>query len=95
MEQGTTIVSDCWKGYVNLDKYRFEHKTVNHSVEFVNSVGFDTNKIEGQWRQMKASLPTHGRKKEHYSSYLAEFIWRYIIRGKDLFFVFLKDVASV
>jgi len=95
VEQGTTIVSDCWKGYVNLEKYGYEHKTVNHSVEFVNEEGYDTNKIEGQWRQMKVSLPTHGRKKEHYSSYLAEFIWRHINRGKDLFFVFLKDVGSV
>ena len=95
VEQGTTIVSDCWKGYVNLGKYGYEHKTVNHSVEFVSPEGYDTNKIEGHCRQTKVSLPTHGRKKEHYSSYLAEFLWRYINSGKDLFFGFLKDVASV
>ena len=59
---------------------------MNHSVEFVNAEGYDTNKIEGQWKQMK---------KEPYSSYLAEFIWRHINCGKDLFFVFLKDVGSV
>ena len=88
VEPGTTIVHDCWKGYVNLEKYGYEHKTVNHSVEFVNSESYDTNKIEGHWRQMKVSLPTHGKKKEHYSSYLAEFIWRYMNREKDLFFVF-------
>ena len=80
---------------MNLEKYGYPHKTVNHSVEFVNSEGYDTNKIEGQWRQMKVSLPTHGREKEHYSSYLAEFIWRYVNRDKDLFRVFLKDVAFV
>ena len=54
----TVIFSD---GYI--------HKTVNHSIEFVNKEGFHTNKIEGYWRQMKAKLPTHGRKKEQYSSY--------------------------
>ena len=64
VEQGTTIVSDCWKGYVNLKKYGYEHKIVNHSVEFVSPEGYDTNKIEGHWRQMKVSVPTHGRKKE-------------------------------
>ena len=90
VEQGTTIVSDCWKGYVNLKKYGYEHKTVNHSVEFVSLKGYNTNKIEGHWRQMKVNLPTHGRKKEHYSSYLAEFIWRYMNSGEDLFFVFLR-----
>lgn len=95
IEPGTIIVSDCWKAYVNLDKYGYTHKTVNHSVEFVSSEGYDTNKQEGHWRQMKVNLPTHGRKKEHYSSYLAEFIWRYVNRGNDLFKIFLKDVARV
>ena len=88
---GTLIVSDCWKGYINLEKHGYAHKTVNHSIEFVNDEGFH-NKIEGPWRQMKANLPSHGRKKEHYSSYLAEFIWRYVHRGEDLFWVFLDDV---
>ena len=67
-------------------------------MEFVSPDGFDTNKIEGQWtewRQLKVNVPTHGRKKEHYSSYLAEFIRRYDHRGEDLFKEFLKDVASV
>ena len=47
IEPGTIIVSDCWKAYVNLDKYGYTHKTVNHSVEFVSSEGYDTNKQEG------------------------------------------------
>lgn len=41
---------------------------------------------------MKVLLPTHGRKKEHYSSYLAEFILRYV---KDLFKVFVNDVVRI
>ena len=53
------------------------------------------NKQEGRWRQMKAHLSHAQKKKEHYLSYLAEFIWRYVNRGKDLFKVFLKDVARV
>ena len=95
IEPGTTIVSDCWKGYVNLSKHGYIHKTVNHSVEFVNEEGFHTNKIEGHWRQMKTKLPTHGRKKEHYSSYLAEFKWRYIHSGEDLWKVFLNDIKKI
>ena len=61
IEPGTTI-SDCWKEYVNLSKHGDIHKTVNQSVEFVNEEGFQTNKIEDHWRQMKARLPTQGRK---------------------------------
>ena len=34
--------------------------------EFKNEDGDHTNKIEGHWKQMKASFPTHGRKKQHY-----------------------------
>jgi len=42
IEPGATIVSDCWKGYITLAKYGYEHKTVNHSVEFANEDGYDT-----------------------------------------------------
>ena len=91
---GTTIVSDGWKAYVSLQKDGYLHKTVNHSLEFVNEEGFNTNKIEGHWRQVKAKLTTHGRKKEHYS-YLAEFKWRYVHRDEDLWKVFLDDVKKI
>lgn len=46
IEKGTTIISDCWKGYINLRKHGYEHITVNHSKEFVNSEGFHTNKMK-------------------------------------------------
>ena len=45
--KGTTIISDCWKAYINLEKHGYKHEMVNHSKEFVNSEGFHTNKIEG------------------------------------------------
>ena len=92
---GTVIVSDGWKAYANPGKHGYIHKTVNHSIEFVNKEGFHTNKIEGHWRQMKAKLRPHGRKKEHHSSYLAEFKWRYVHRGEDLWKVFLDDVKRI
>ncbi|PIK37754.1 hypothetical protein BSL78_25416 [Apostichopus japonicus] len=95
IEKGSVIISDCWKGYINLSKHGYEHKTVNHSEEFVNKEGFHTNKIEGHWRQMKSHLPTHGRKKYHYSSYLAEFIYRYKHKNGDIFSAFIKDVAQL
>ena len=54
---GTLIVSDCRKSYHNLDKHGYTHQTVNHSKEFVNEDGYNTNKMEGHWRHMKVSLP--------------------------------------
>ena len=31
IEPSSIIVSDCWKAYINLDKYGYTHETVNHS----------------------------------------------------------------
>lgn len=63
--------------------------TVNHSKGFVNKGGENTNKIEGHWRQAKCKLPRFGVRKHLFSSYLTEFIWRYMNRNEDLFEVFL------
>ena len=46
IKPGTTIISDCWKAYTNLEKYGYTHKTLNHSEEFVNKDGDSTNKIQ-------------------------------------------------
>ena len=53
------------------------------------------NKIEGHWRQAKAKLPPFGVRKHHFSSYLAEFMWRYMKRDQDLFATFLRDVKKI
>ena len=91
---GTTIVSDSWKPYDILSELDFEHLKVNHSKEFVNEDGDHTNKIEGHWRQAKASFPKFGVRKKYYSSYLAEFIWRYRNKGQDLFETFINDIKT-
>ena len=85
IEPGTVIVSDCWAAYKKLEQHGYTHRTVNHSKEFVNEDGQHTNKIEGHWRQAKAKLPTFGVRKYFFSSYLAEFMWRYMHKDEDLF----------
>ena len=95
LKPGTIIVSDCWKAYYNLEKYGYHHKTVNHSKEFVNEDGDNTNKIEGHWRQAKVKLPYFGVRNYLFSSYLAEFMWRYMNREGDLFQLFLDTVKEI
>ena len=68
---------------------------MNHSKEFVNKEEKHTNKIEGQWRHMKASMPKFSVRKHMYSGYLAEFLWHYLHKEEDLFEVFLSDIRKV
>ena len=92
---GTTIISDCWKAYTNLEKCGHTHKTLNHCEEFVNKDGDSTNKIKGHWRHAKVKMSPFGVRKHHFSSYLAEFMWRYRNRDNELFEMFLGDVNKL
>ena len=95
IQPGTTIISDCWKAYCNLEKHGYTHRTVNHSIEFVNDDGDSTNKMEGHWRHAKVKMSPFGVRKHHFSSYLAEFMWRYKNKDNDLFEMFLRDVKKI
>lgn len=60
----------------------------------MNKDGDHTNKIEGHWRHTKCKLPKFGVRKHLLSTYLAEFIRRYMHRDEDLFRVTLNDVKK-
>lgn len=73
---GSIIITDCWRGYLNLPTLGFEHLTVNHSLEFVNEItGACTNTIEGTWNALKNDIPVRNRTRFCENS-LLEFIWR-------------------
>ena len=40
-------------------------------------------------------MPPFGVRKHHFSSYLAEFMWRYRNKDNDLFEMFLQDVKKI
>ena len=91
---GTVIISDCWKAFCNVEKHGYTHRTVSHSIEFVNDSGDSTNKIEGHWQHAKVKMPPFRVKKHHFLSYLAEFMWCYRNKDNDLF-MFLQDVKKI
>mmetsp|Transcript_12445 Transcript_12445/g.11279 ORF Transcript_12445/g.11279 Transcript_12445/m.11279 type:complete len:340 (-) Transcript_12445:128-1147(-) len=81
---GTMIYSDCWAAYNGITEMNnYGHLTVNHSTNFVDpSTGCHTNRIEGQWRQIKAFLPRfgiknkNGKKTNLLNLYLYEYTYR-------------------
>lgn len=98
VRDGSTIYTDCWKGYNNLTKEGFEHMTVNHSLHFVDpDTGVDTNKIESQWRPLRRRLARGGVQKDKLAAHLAEFLWRRDCsrRGVDPFGELTVDIRNV
>jgi hypothetical protein len=61
----TTIITDCWAGYKDLDlifpEHHYLHLTVNHKRGFVNpETQADTQSIEGFWSVIKRRLRKQG-----------------------------------
>jgi len=51
------VISDCWDAYRDLGSLGYTHRTVNHSINFVDPVtGAHTNTIEATWRSVKVFL---------------------------------------
>jgi hypothetical protein len=75
---GSVVLTDMWRGYAGLaDLLDVEHRTVNHSREFVDPVtGTHTNHIEATWAGMKRRIPIRNRNADTIGSHLLEFIWR-------------------
>lgn len=73
---GTNVITDCWKGYLNIDKDGFYHATVNHRYHFVNpeNVRIHTQNIERVWRSLKSSIPK-SVPNGHKNSYLIQFLY--------------------
>ena len=56
---GTTVWSDQWAAYNSVASLSNvnRHTTVNHSIEFVNTVtGVHTQNIESYWNRVKVKL---------------------------------------
>ncbi|KCZ81970.1 hypothetical protein H312_00613, partial [Anncaliia algerae PRA339] len=78
VEYGTTIITDCWAGYVNLEELGFLHLTVNHSENFVDPfTGANTQAIENRWsiykRKFRSRYITCNSELPYY---FAEFIFK-------------------
>jgi transposase-like protein len=77
---GTTIFSDMWPSYTNLEKdlkdMKIFHRSVNHKKEFVNSEepSVHTQTIERLWKSFRELVPKT-TKMEMIESYFASFLY--------------------
>ena len=81
---GTTIITDKWKGYINLGNHGYVHEDVNHLTNFVDPVsGAHTNGIEGTWTHVKNRVLRRGgrRTPDSLDADLTNFMW---LRQKQL-----------
>ena len=75
---GTTIWSEQWAAYNNLANISFQHRTVNHTLHFVDPNTLLTmNRVEAMWQHAKSKLkammgPTN---RDMIQDHLAEFMW--------------------
>ena len=95
VEPGTTMISDKFSPYFNLNNVGYKHLVVNHSENFVDSyTGAHSNVIEGVWSQIKRKLKAMNRTvKSKLPSYLDEYNWRKCYPG-DPFDNLLEAIAE-
>ena len=75
---GTTIYSDQWRAYNNLQNIGYNHQTVIHSLYFVDlHTGVNTNCVEAMWQRAKAKFKSmHGPgNRDLIADYLIEYMW--------------------
>ena len=96
IEPSTTVISDCWGAYRDIDSLRYTHRTVNHSLYFVDpDTGDHTNNIESTWPRLKVFLVPYNRAEDccyHFAHYT--FAARCKAQGIPPFLQFLHIVAS-
>ncbi len=93
VEAGTTVMTDSWKAYNELEAKGFHHLTVNHSRHYVDpDTWANFEKIQASWRAMKKRIYRGGIPKERLGEYLCEYLWRRDVkhRGADLFAEMVK-----
>ena len=96
IEPGTTVISDCWGAYHNLGSQGYQHRTVNHSINFRDPVtGDHTNTTESTWHIVKVFLGQYNRG-EDYVYHLAHYLFaaRCKAQGIPHFLLFLYFVAN-
>ena len=78
VKPGTKICSDTWRAYTGLAVKGYVHRTVEHRKKQYAKGRNHINGLEGFWGYLKRQLASRGGiRRERFSLYLAEYVWRY------------------
>ena len=91
---GSIILTDMWRGYSSLEELGFQHRQVNHSVEFVSFEGTCTNTAEGTNNALKLRIRPRNRTRDGIAEHLGEFVWRRK-SGNDMWGSFISALRDV
>ena len=102
VKNGSTIITDTYHAYKDLDK-RYNHETVKHSMgEYVKkdsktAFKIHTNTVEGFWAQVRRSVYGiyHWVSEKHIQKYLNECGYRYStsdFSNTDKFYMFFNNI---
>ena len=97
VKPGSIIHSDEWRAYKKIpENLGFEHKTVNHSIWFVDKkTNVHTQTIEAYWSKQKRHLRAmKGCKRHVLEDYLQELMFRERHIG-NLFYDFCDTIAEM
>lgn len=81
VREGSTIITDGWRGYSGLAQ-DFTHQVIKHNLGIYVTDGYHTNSIEGFWSQLKRGIIGiyHVVSPKHLAKYCEEFAYRYNTR---------------
>ena len=101
---GSTIYSDGWSAYCDLNALGYKHFTVLHkysfkktyvNVETNEEVVVHTNRIEGAWMHAKSHFRRmSGTNTAQFEGHLAEVMWRSRVKSK-LYEKFFNDLKTI
>ena len=86
VDKKSVVHSDEWKSYNEIQRSGYEHKTVDHSMGFVEpETGVHAQNIESYWNTKKAKIKKMwGCSRASLHWHLQEFMWRDRFSGTDL-----------
>ncbi|MDH1883172.1 IS1595 family transposase [Empedobacter sp. GD03797] len=79
--EGSTLITDGWKGYKGLNDY-YKHEVIEHNKGIYTKGKYHTNSIECFWSQLKRGIIGiyHYVSFKHLEGYCNEFTFRYNTR---------------